>query len=483
MKYVYILGGLLLVVAAAGYIALHTNERAEVPANAMRSAEVTPLAPDVSLQASASSSAAWSVLAEPTPVLDGGKVRTSEVGRAVITHDSEILTSLDSNSEVTLSLGEDGKSTKIELAAGATWSKVERALEQDEMYEVYTPTMVAAVRGTSFGVSLDPTKSLVVTEGLVRAQQRDPETGEPRAETEVLVQAGNTLEDTGERFIVRSTTEADRDDWYVENNPTDEPVGEMIQIEPPKLVIPPGGPVVDPVVCTTDVQQCSDGSFVSRVAPDCAFAACPVVEEPIACTEEAMICPDGSSVGRVGPDCEFAACPLVEEPEIVVLTVTDFDPEEFFYAEENRIIIRGTGLDQVEEIRFDNERVDFTFGNNGSIGVEVSELDETPTTYDVTLTTPDEILTIEDAVTVLEPLVEEPILRIDEVLSGVDESTEFVIVRGPGMDLVDRVQVNGDDVFEFGLFNSTELHIFDTSFQFVIDVTVFAGSQSDTFQP
>jgi hypothetical protein len=31
----------------------------------------------------------------------------------------------------------------------------------------------------------------------------------------------------------------------------------------------------DTVFCTADVQECPDGSFVSRVAPDCAFKPCP----------------------------------------------------------------------------------------------------------------------------------------------------------------------------------------------------------------
>lgn len=29
-------------------------------------------------------------------------------------------------------------------------------------------------------------------------------------------------------------------------------------------------------VCTTEVMQCDDGSFVSRTGPDCEFTACPV---------------------------------------------------------------------------------------------------------------------------------------------------------------------------------------------------------------
>ena len=34
----------------------------------------------------------------------------------------------------------------------------------------------------------------------------------------------------------------------------------------------------------------------------------------VACTQEAKICPDGSAVSRVGPNCEFAACPTSPSP-------------------------------------------------------------------------------------------------------------------------------------------------------------------------
>jgi hypothetical protein len=34
----------------------------------------------------------------------------------------------------------------------------------------------------------------------------------------------------------------------------------------------------EPIVCTQDVKQCPDGSFVSRQPPSCAFAQCPTVK-------------------------------------------------------------------------------------------------------------------------------------------------------------------------------------------------------------
>lgn len=37
------------------------------------------------------------------------------------------------------------------------------------------------------------------------------------------------------------------------------------------------------------------------------------IETPVACTEEAKMCPDGSFVGRVAPNCEFAECPMIEQ--------------------------------------------------------------------------------------------------------------------------------------------------------------------------
>jgi len=67
--------------------------------------------------------------------------------------------------------------------------------------------------------------------------------------------------------------------------------------------------------CIDDVQECPDGSFVSR-DPDnnCEFEACPA---SVVCAADVQECPDGSFVSR-DPDnnCEFEPCPLSTECEV-----------------------------------------------------------------------------------------------------------------------------------------------------------------------
>lgn len=86
------------------------------------------------------------------------------------------------------------------------------------------------------------------------------------------------------------------------------------------------------VACTMDAKECSDGSYVGRVGPDCEFATCPVVsedeeeiqspeEQPVACTMDVKECPDGSYVGRKPPTCEFEACPVTQNPSMQLRTV------------------------------------------------------------------------------------------------------------------------------------------------------------------
>jgi hypothetical protein len=122
-----------------------------------------------------------------------------------------------------------------------------------------------------------------------------------------------------------STIDMATPDSEVPTVPTTAPLPPVPTIPPPlppaddAITVPEPTEPADPIACTMDVQECPDGSYVGRVAPNCAFAACPPMPaepEPIVCTEEAKQCPDGSYVSRVAPSCEFASCPAVLTPNL-----------------------------------------------------------------------------------------------------------------------------------------------------------------------
>lgn len=114
----------------------------------------------------------------------------------------------------------------------------------------------------------------------------------------------------------------------------------MYEVTSPVPAIPdarptPGQPLESPqeVVCTADVRECPDGSYVNRIAPDCVFATCPIASNPtstdsvaasssgdtVFCTMEVKECSDGSYVGRSGPNCQFDPCP--DELSLIEATV------------------------------------------------------------------------------------------------------------------------------------------------------------------
>lgn len=99
------------------------------------------------------------------------------------------------------------------------------------------------------------------------------------------------------------------------------------------LALSSGRAAQKPVICPMDAMLCPGGSSVSRSGPNCEFTPCPsndlpkrrgLVEDPIEvpkgtdegkvddgvmCTQEVKTCSDGSYVGRTGPNCAFAPCP------------------------------------------------------------------------------------------------------------------------------------------------------------------------------
>lgn len=299
---------------------------------------VTPLSAEVSLL-SGTATTTWNVIASTSDAYDGSHVKTSANGRAIITRESDIISSLDNNSEVTISLSPDKKRSQIVIVAGKIWSKVGRALEQDEQFEVYTPTMVAAVRGTSFGVSLNPKRSLIVAEGTVWISRRDAQTGERVASSTIAVSAGNTVEDNGIDFLVRPILPDDRDEWYTFNTrEVDAPVYNNI----------PG--------------SVSENNTSS--SPD--------VETPV-------------SVPVV----------TVSLPEVSSVSPSSFDPQAV-----SNVRIIGKNLNGVTQVSLNKKSAEFSITPVGVIVIRTTEFRDGDGSYDLAVISPLKTITLPNAFTV-----------------------------------------------------------------------------------
>ncbi len=157
------------------------------------------------------------------PVGDGDVVGTDATGRALIKSSEQLISSIAENT--TLTFTDTEKTSALDVTAGKVWSRIERALEQDEVYEVYTPTMVAAVRGTSFGTYVsDEEEKFVVGEGVVEVRIRGEESG-------ISVAAGAVAEMVEGSILVRPITEAEKDVWYAEHMAADWQYGGSEQFE------------------------------------------------------------------------------------------------------------------------------------------------------------------------------------------------------------------------------------------------------------
>jgi len=109
---------------------------------------------------------------EQLEIPQGTSVKTDSNGEAtIIFADNSVLT-MDFNTEIKLTEipTPESSSTSIFQLVGNTWSRVQSVTEGGS-YEVETPSLVAAVRGTSFGVGVEDTadaiSEVIVTESNV----------------------------------------------------------------------------------------------------------------------------------------------------------------------------------------------------------------------------------------------------------------------------------------------------------------------------
>ncbi len=220
---VFILVGILVLLAGAAFVIFHRNSQTSVVISDTDSTtpvmlSVTPLAPAVYLKA-ADTQLEQQISASTTAAV-GSVVRTSEKGRALIEGLSHKMV-LDYGSQITLA-DEGAGHTSGQLTLGSVWSQIQKVFEKGEFYEIKTDNAVAAVRGTSFGVTRRGTATILfVTDGAVLFIPRDPKTGKEDPANAVLVKVGmKAVRNGSAKIVVVPITPADtKDEWFAFNNP------------------------------------------------------------------------------------------------------------------------------------------------------------------------------------------------------------------------------------------------------------------------
>lgn len=144
---------------------------------------------------------------EPQITLSDKTFVKTAAGSAHILLPDNSLVSLDSDTEIQVNLSDKG--VDIKQMAGNTWNRVEK-LVKDSSYTVHTPSLLAGVRGTIFGVSIsDTTEQVFVVKDTVAvsagANNKD-------------VTADNMAELTDGNLAVSATpTDITQSDWYLNN--------------------------------------------------------------------------------------------------------------------------------------------------------------------------------------------------------------------------------------------------------------------------
>lgn len=142
-------------------------------------------------------------------------VKTTSGKATVLLVDKSLIT-LKENTEIIVSLEEKGYS--IQQMFGKTYHRVETLLT-GKTYEVRTPTTLAAVRGTKFGVSYDMRSKetkIAVTEHKVAVEEIDTITGTTTREKE------ETYVEEGKTVTVKDKKDSSLSDVMIMSNTKDE---------------------------------------------------------------------------------------------------------------------------------------------------------------------------------------------------------------------------------------------------------------------
>lgn len=144
----------------------------------------------------------WSAAKTDDKVSQDDVVKTGNNASATVLFGSGSLMRVDSNSQIALSnYSKDGDNwiIKINQIVGRTWNRVQK-LVGASVYEVNTPTAVATVRGTAFGIDANASGSAVtVDEGTVSAKLVDTKSPDRKIISEVQIHKQEQVEITRQK--------------------------------------------------------------------------------------------------------------------------------------------------------------------------------------------------------------------------------------------------------------------------------------------
>jgi hypothetical protein len=151
----------------------------DVPASGTKAGSVTALLPTAHLSRTVNSKDVTKDAAKGDDVLWQDTIRTEKGGRARITLTDQSILSVGSQAELKV-IKHDAKTqqTQLELTYGKIRAEVTTVTKDGGGFEVKTPTAVAGVIGTVFGMDSSPVEtSFLCMSGLVNIRSTDPSIG------------------------------------------------------------------------------------------------------------------------------------------------------------------------------------------------------------------------------------------------------------------------------------------------------------------
>ncbi|MEK9178925.1 MAG: FecR family protein, partial [Patescibacteria group bacterium] len=227
MKKVVFIGGIVLLLSVVIVMVLISQTRTKKTlVNLPEKKEVTPFVLTLKsgvVEYRKSTIDAYVVLATGSAALPSKSMVKTGIGTAEVLLENGSQISIDENTEITLNA--DSMGIKIQQFLGNTWHRVQKLLGV-QTYQVITPTAVATVRGTKFGVrTLLGISKIITTENTVGVQLRtiNPE-GKEELGKEEPVSAGNESEilEAEKEIIIQKISPAEREDkWFKKNEEFD----------------------------------------------------------------------------------------------------------------------------------------------------------------------------------------------------------------------------------------------------------------------